>query len=229
MSTAPSKTRRVVVAGATGLVGTEVTKLLAERPGVETVVLVRSAKPGRFPANVTERVFDYDSDASYAELTSGAPDAILCCLGTTRGKAGSDEAFRKVDAEYPKRLVEVARKSASRCTFGLVSSVGAGSPRGLYLNTKADAERAVVESGLPFAIVRPSFLTGDRTETRIGEKVGLFTIGPILSGLGAISNSMKRYAPIEARDVARALIRLALDQGDSKVAEGKELFDAARG
>ena len=58
--------------------------------------------------------------------------------------------------------------------------------------------------------------------------MGLFTIGPILSGLGAISNSMKRYAPIEARDVARALVHLSLDQNDSKVAEGKELFDAAR-
>jgi uncharacterized protein YbjT (DUF2867 family) len=223
------KKKRVVVAGATGLVGASLVKLLAGRSDIETIALVREARPGRFDASVTERVFDYESDASYRELGALAPDAIICCLGTTRAKAGSDEAFRRVDADYPKRLIDAAKSASSKPVFGLVSSVGAGSPRGLYLKTKAEVESALSASGLRYAVVRPSFLLGDRAESRIGEKIGIVTLGPLLSGLGAISTSLKRYAPIHADEVARALVRLTVDDpGNARVVEGKQLFEAGR-
>jgi uncharacterized protein YbjT (DUF2867 family) len=223
----------VIVAGATGLVGKSLMELLSARGDVEAFALVRSAKPGRFAANVTEIVFDYESEAHYQDLTARAPGVVICCLGTTRAKAGSDDAFRRVDADYPKRLVEATARAGNNATFGLVSSVGAGSPRGLYLQTKAEVERALGASGLRHVIVRPSLLLGDRTESRLGERIGIVTLGPVLSLLGAVSTSLKRYAPIEAKDVARALAHLCLDRGgdvvrQGLVVEGKALFEAAR-
>ncbi len=219
----------IVVAGATGLVGSALVAHLVERKENGVVALVRSAKPGRFDASVEERVFDYDADASYEALSALRPSVVFCCLGTTRAKAGSDEAFRKVDGDYPKRLVEAAKRASATTMFGLVSSVGASSPRGLYLSTKFDVEKALALSGLPHVIVRPSFLLGDRAEKRFGERVGIVALGPILSGLGAVSKSMKRYAPIQAADVARALAHLALDVKATEVVEGDDLFRAARG
>lgn len=220
--------RTVVVAGATGLVGAELVGLLSARDDVEVVALVRAAKPGRFAANVRERSFDFEDAAAYASVAADAPAVLFCCLGTTRKKAGSDEAFQRVDRDYPVRLLDAVSSLAPKPVFALVSSVGADAPRGLYLRTKAEVEERVVASGLPYVIVRPSLLLGDRAEVRVAERVGIATAGPILSGLGALSRSLRRYAPIHARDVARALVHLALDREPGPhVAEGELLFAAA--
>lgn len=217
--------RRIVIAGATGLVGVELCQQAAARTGLEVHALVRSAKPGRFPDSVIEEVFEYESDASYARLTQLSPFAVFCCLGTTRKKAGSDEAFRRVDHDYPVRLIEAARAAESKPVLGLVSSIGAESRSGLYLRTKADVEDAVRSSGLPYVIVRPSFLVGDRSELRIGEVVGMATLGNLIRGVAAISDSMKRYAPIDCSQVARALLTTVLDEPKpERVIEGKALF-----
>ena len=221
--------RRIIVAGATGLVGTELVALLAKREDVDVIALVRSPKPGRFPEGVHEVVFDFESDESYATLTSDRPHVLFCCLGTTRAKAGSDDAFRRVDRDYPLRLLDAVRNIEPRPVFALVSSVGADSPRGLYLTTKAEVESSVTSSGLPYVIVRPSFLMGARSELRVGERIGLATLGPVLSGLGSVFGGVKRYSPIHARDVARALVHLALErERGPHIVEGEALFNAAK-
>jgi uncharacterized protein YbjT (DUF2867 family) len=220
--------KRVIVAGSTGLVGAALTRLLAARRDVEVWALVRSAKPGRFPETVHEEVFDFDADTSYASLAELRPDVLFCCLGTTRAKAGSDEAFRKVDRDYPVRLCDAMASLEPKPVFALVSSVGADSARGLYLRTKSEVEEHVRDSGLPFVVVRPSFLLGERQEHRLGEKIGIATLGPVLRGLGAAFSGLRRYSPIHADDVARALAHLALDREKGPhVAEGALLFEAA--
>jgi uncharacterized protein YbjT (DUF2867 family) len=217
----------LVVAGATGLVGRALCELLAARGDASVVALVR--RPGAaLPAGVEQRVFDYEDLAAYAELAATKPRAVFCCLGTTRAKAGSDDAFRTVDRDYPVRLIESLKSASPSTRFGLVSSVGADAPRGLYLTTKAEVERALTASGLPWVIVRPSFLKGPREERRIGELVGLATLGPVLSGLGAVSKGLRRFAPIEGSDVARALAHAVLDSSaPASSLEGAALFDAA--
>src|SRR4051794_20462722 len=98
--------RNVVVAGATGLVGAEVVRLLDAREDVAVFALVRRA--GTAPGTRRrEVVFDYRSDADLARLGGEIPcDVLLSCLGTTIRKAGSREAFRAVDHELPVRLLK---------------------------------------------------------------------------------------------------------------------------
>ena len=122
MSDAKSR-RSVVVAGGTGMVGREVLRQLAARADVAASALVR--KPGAsLPAGVSEVPFDYESDASYARLGGEVScDVLLCCLGTTRRQAGSDEAFRRVDRDYPLRLLARLDELPGRPVFGLVSSM----------------------------------------------------------------------------------------------------------
>lgn len=204
----------MVVAGGTGLVGREALRLLAGRPGVQATALVRKAGAG-LPAGVIERVFDYDSPASYEALGGEVPcDVLLCCLGTTRKKAGSDEAFRRVDRDYPVALLNRLKALPGRPVYGLVSSIGAESPSGLYLKTKAEVEAAVLASGLPHVIVRPSVLVGDRQESRPGERLALALGVPLFGALRAIApvGPVERYAPIEAAQVAAALVHHALTQ-----------------
>ncbi|MFO0613856.1 MAG: hypothetical protein U0414_14785 [Polyangiaceae bacterium] len=174
---------------------------------------------------MNELVFDYESDEAYEALEREAYDLVFLCLGTTRKKAGSDEAFRRVDLDYPSRVLDAVARGAR--AIGLVSSVGAESGRGLYLGTKLELERRVVATGVRYVIARPSFLVGSREEFRLGERIGLATVAPVLKGLGALATGMKKYAPIRAEDVAAALVHAMLADGGSVVLEGKALFDAA--
>jgi uncharacterized protein YbjT (DUF2867 family) len=215
--------RHVVVAGATGLVGGELVRQLDARADVRVTALVRSLAPGRFPPRVAEQLFDFEEEESYQGLVEQGFDVLYCCLGTTRGKAGSDEAFRRVDRDYPLLLLAAAQVLERQPVFALVSSVGAKSGSGLYLGTKAEVEAAVVASGLPHVIVRPSLLRGERAELRVGEKLAIALSRP----LGALANHWRtaaRYAPIRASEVAQALARAALDVKEPRwVLEGADL------
>lgn len=213
--------RHVVVAGATGLVGRELIRQLERRPEVSFTALVR--RPGALRAEsgrVREEVFAFDDPAAYARLGTELPcDVLLCALGTTLKRAGSPAAFRAVDAGYPMALMARLAELGTKPLFGVVSSAGTGHPRGLYLKTKADMEKALVDSGLPYVIVRPSLLLGDRAEFRLAERLTAALIArPYLylaKLLAPQSRLLWRYAPIQATQVAEALLRACLDEPPS--------------
>jgi uncharacterized protein YbjT (DUF2867 family) len=222
---------RVVVAGATGLVGRELIRQLDGRKDVEFTALVR--KTGRLRAvsgRVNEVAFDFEAPADYERLGTEIPcDVFLCALGTTIAVAGSQEAFRKVDLDYPKAFMERLAKLESKPLFGVVSSVGAGQPKGFYLETKAAMEKALVESGLPYVIARPSLLLGARKEFRTGERIAQLLSKPYLFFAKLLAPQVRwiwKYAPIEASAVAHALLLTCLDEpttGSARILEGLTL------
>lgn len=138
-----------------------------------------------------------------------AVDQVFICLGTTMKKAGSQDAFRRVDVDAVVAAAEAALAAGARDAF-LVSSVGADpAARGFYLRTKGEAEAAVAT--LPFRsvqIARPSVLTGYRHETRPAERLGIL-LARMLTPL--MVRSARRYRPIAAERVARALVAIARD------------------
>lgn len=225
--------KKVVVAGPTGLVGREIIRLLEERPEVEFTALVR--KTGRLRAlsgRVQEVLFDYEDPASYERLGTEIPcDVLLCALGTTLKVAGSPEAFQRVDRDYPVALMNRLAKLDPRPVFGVVSSVGAAKPKGLYLRTKAEMERALLDSGLPFVVARPSLLLGRRREYRLAERLAALLLAKpylyLARALAPRSRLVWRYAPIEAALVARALVRTCVDDppgaSGSRVLQGLSL------
>lgn len=209
--------RHIVVAGATGLVGRELIRQLEGR-GLPFTALVR--RPGRLRAEsgrVREEVFAFDDPASYQRLGTEIPcDVLLCALGTTLKRAGSVEAFREVDLQYPLALMQRLGELGTRPMVGVVSSAGTGHPRGLYLKTKAEMEKALVDSGLPYVIVRPSLLLGEREEFRFGERLAASLVARpylyVAKLLAPQSRLVWRYAPIHATQVASALLRTCLDE-----------------
>lgn len=190
------------MAGATGLVGSELLALLLADPTVGRVhSLTRRASGIEHPA-VAEHAVDFDRLPEAPELPPA--DEAYCCLGTTMRAAGSRNAFRRVDHDYVVALGYLAVRLAAR-SFAVISSVGADpSARSFYLRTKGETERDLRSLGLPrLTIVRPSLLLGDRRETRWGERIGevaLRLASPLLVG------PLARYQPIDARTVARAMI-----------------------
>ncbi len=155
--------KRALIAGATGLVGGYVLRHLLAHPSYSRVaILVRRESPIRDP-KLTQRIVDF------AHLDAGvsgvAPDEVFCCLGTTIRKAGSEEAFRRVDYDYPLALARLA-KAVGANKFLMVSALGADPKSAVFYNrVKGEVEQAIAAIGLPAAyFFRPSILTGPRAE-----------------------------------------------------------------
>ena len=135
---------------------------------------------------------------------------VFCALGTTIRQAGSQEEFRKVDFEYPRRLAELAVAAGAQ-RFVLVSSVGANAnSRNFYLWVKGELENAI--RALPIKalhIFRPSVLVGARTERRPGE-AAIVILAQTLEFL--LMGKLRRYRPIEAETVAAGMVAAAASE-----------------
>src|SRR5262249_32017979 len=136
----------------------------------------------------------------------GAQD-VFVALGTTIRKAGSEDAFRKVDLELPLRAAQESLKAGAE-QFVVVSSVGADpNSKNFYLRTKGELEAELAK--LPFHalhILRPSLLLGKRQEFRFGESIAM-AIAPALDLLTL--GPLRRYHAIRAETVGRAMVGAA--------------------
>ena len=128
-----------------------------------------------------QRLVDFEHlDADLAV----AADEVFCCLGTTIKQAGSQDAFRRVDHDYPLALAKIAKAAGAR-QFLLVSALGADAHSSVfYSRIKGETERDIAAIGLQKVVfMRLSILLGDRQEHRAGEGAGIFVgrlIAPLL-------------------------------------------------
>ena len=202
---AQTQKKGALVAGATGLVGGYVVSRILAHPSYSRVeILVRRESPFRDP-KLTQRVVDFER--LEAALTGIAADDVFCCLGTTIRKAGSQEAFRLVDHDYPLALARFA-KAAGAGKFLMVSALGADPESSVFYNrVKGEVEQAIAANRLPATyFFRPSLLMGPRAEDRSGEKIAIAVgklIAPFLIG------GLRKYRPIHADTVAAAMVYVA--------------------
>lgn len=193
--------RRALLAGATGLIGGMLLeKLLASPEYARVIVLARRPLP-RAHDKLQVEIVDFGRLPALP-----AVDDVFCCLGTTIRKAGSQEAFRRVDHDYVLALAQRARAAGS-ARFLMVSALGAdASSRVFYNRVKGETERDIAVTGLDAWFFRPSLLDGPREENRPGERLALVVmrvIGPLMVG------PLARYRAIPASTVAQAMLRVA--------------------
>ncbi len=192
--------RKVLIAGATGLVGRELLQgLLADRTVQQVHSLGRRA-PAVTHAKLVPHIVDFTA------LPSLPPcDEVYLALGTTIKVAGSQAAFRAVDHDANLAVARAARQ-AGATRAGLVSAMGASAKSGLFYNrVKGELEEALQTLGFDaLVIARPSLLVGDRSALgqteRPGERIG-FAVGRALGFLIPAN-----YQLIDAAKVAAALL-----------------------
>jgi uncharacterized protein YbjT (DUF2867 family) len=197
--------RTAVLAGATGLVGRHCLDDLLTSPVYERVIAVVRRPLTLAHPKLEQLIVNFES---LGGLDAAGAD-VFCALGTTIRKAGSQDAFRRVDFDYTSLLAQRTSEAGAR-QFVLVSSVGANAKsRNFYLRVKGETEDAV--SAMPFEAVhifRPSILMGERAESRPGERAGI-AVARAFSLL--LAGPLSRYRPIEAAKVARAMVRSAAE------------------
>jgi uncharacterized protein YbjT (DUF2867 family) len=195
--------KTALVAGASGLVGSSLVKMLLQETEYDAVhILVRKELNLAHP-NLYQHVVDFDHlEAQNFEFKV---DDAFVTLGTTIAKAGSKSAFYKVDHDY---VISFARKSLSSGATGIfvVSSMGANPASSIFYNkVKGEMEEDMKAIGFPrLGIFRPSLLLGPRTEKRTGEKFASWMMQTLDLLIPA------KYKAIHVDKVARKMIELAL-------------------
>jgi NADH dehydrogenase len=200
----------VLVTGSTGFLGRKVVQeLLKHNHQVRCLVHT----PGR------ERVFAPRSvDVQYGAVTDSdalasacrGVDAIIHLVAIILQKGQS--SFDLINRQGTANVVAAARAAGAVKELVMVSAIGAtGNRRFPYLHSKWQAERAVIESGLPHTIIRPSLIFGEGDEF-INALASLVRIFPVVPVIGTGRN---RFQPIHVEDVARCLV-LAMGRGDLK-------------
>lgn len=208
------RTRTALIAGASGLVGSHLLLMLLQSERYSQVISIGRRELTVIHPKLDQQIVDFDNlKKSESELVA---DDIFCCLGTTIRKAGSKEAFYKVDHDYVTQLAATTLKK-NAAQFLVVSSMGADAgSRFFYNRVKGEMERDVQQLGFQAVhIFRPSLLLGEREEHRTGEEIGARIMRP-LSRL--MLGPLRKYRPIQAETVARAMLQAAsLDQKGTQV------------
>ncbi|WP_020569436.1 NAD-dependent epimerase/dehydratase family protein [Neolewinella persica] len=169
--------------GATGLVGSALLDELLAHDAYIRVIAPTRRPMHRQHDKLENPVINFDELEEYAGKLPCQD--VFIALGTTIKKAGSKEAFRKVDFDYIVKGALVAKTGgANQCL--LVSSSGADvESRFFYTSVKGQTEEAIKDLGFwATHIFQPGVLVGNREEFRLGERIGI-----------GVSNLLRRISP----------------------------------
>jgi len=208
-----SEAAPLVLTGATGFLGRELVRRLAAEvavPGAERSVTLLVRSPDSLPPDVripsTWRVVACDLSNQASTLPPGIlpPACVVLHLAAVTGRAPA-ALMHRVNVDGTRMLAEAARRADAR-HFVLVSSIAAGYRRQRwypYAASKQGAEAALLASGVPATIVRPTMVFGPGSRVQEGlERLagGRF---PIVLGGGNVL-----VQPVDVRDLADLLLAL---------------------
>jgi uncharacterized protein YbjT (DUF2867 family) len=192
--------KTALLVGATGLIGDLLARRLVESADYERVTVLTRKPLSWQHARLQEIPFDFDNPNGLLVRA----DDIFCALGTTMKKAGSREAFRKVDYQYPLDVARLGLQNGAK-QFSIVTAMGADVDSAIFYNrVKGEVERELGTLGYPTLLIfRPSLLLGNRGEVRLGERIGegfMRLFAPLIPA---------KYKAVEAASVANAMFTTA--------------------
>jgi uncharacterized protein YbjT (DUF2867 family) len=221
------------VLGATGFVGREVVRQLAVR-ATPVVAHVRPKSAAEWTPKLEALgakvdSSEWDPTALAAALDRAGAKQLYILIGTTRGRAKAEsvegDIYEKIDYGLTRIAVDAALASSSKPRLVYLSGLGAdANARGAYMKARGKAEDAVRTSGLEWVIARPAIITGERDESRPGERAGAIVGDGILAVAGLFSKKLKTKWSSTTPDVlASALIRIGEGSEHDQVFDGQAL------
>jgi uncharacterized protein YbjT (DUF2867 family) len=203
---------KVLVAGASGLIGREVVKLLVEAGhGVRTL----SQNKER-----AERLRSLTNDVWVADATAGGSlrgvcegiDVVVSALGApVLPGAGTRRSFGDVDRAANERLLAEAKSAGVRRFVYVGVYTTPAYADTAYVRAHAEVERQIRDSGLEHGFVRTTGVFG-----ALAELVAMARKGPV----PLIGDGSARTNPVHELDVAESVLRAALAPGSTEVEFG---------
>jgi uncharacterized protein YbjT (DUF2867 family) len=153
--------QRVVIIGASGMVGGYALRCLLEDPAVGGVTSIGRRRLGVSHAKLNEILHADFADCSALAVALEGQDTAIFCLGTYTG-AVQDAELRRVTVDYTTELARVLRASSPNATFAFLSGSGAdpsGRSRMAFARYKGEAEKTLAAAGFPHLyIFRPAYI-----------------------------------------------------------------------
>jgi nucleoside-diphosphate-sugar epimerase len=202
--------KTALVLGASGLVGGYLVNLLLQDNRYSEVrCLVRKPLAKADFVDPQHKLQPVTIDFNQLQEYQGyfGVDHVFCCLGTTLKRAGSQQAFRRVDFEYVHVAAQLARAQRAE-GFVWISSLGADAKSAhFYLKVKGELDNAIMRMPqLKYAAaVKPSLILGKRADARLLEDTAQ-RLAPYVTPL--MRGPLKKYRPIHALSVAKQMISL---------------------
>ena len=213
--------RTAVIFGSSGLVGEHLLNQLIKDTNYSKIKLFVRSVPEISDPKVEIIKTDFNNLQNHKEDIIG--DDCFVCIGTTKKNSPNKDEYRRVELEVPRQIAQIA-KSKLVNSFIFVSTVYAN-PKSLgdYARFKGLVEEELKRLNFPkLAVMRPSFLMGDRKETRVGEKIGIFVfklLSPLLLG------PLKKMKPIHSETIAKAMIWAANENLEKNIFESNEIAE----
>jgi uncharacterized protein YbjT (DUF2867 family) len=214
---------RLVIVGATGMVGGYALRYALEHPSVGHVTAIVRRKLGFSHPKLNEVLHrDFADCSALAEAVFGQ-DAAIFCLGAYTG-AVSDAELRTITVNYTIGFARVLHESSPEAAFSFLSGKGAdptGRSRMPFARYKGEAEKALLAAGLPRVyIFRPAYIcpVEPRKEPNFSYRL-LRTIYPLFRVLFPDQ-------VIRADDLARAMVDVAvrkIAERESRVFENHDI------
>jgi uncharacterized protein YbjT (DUF2867 family) len=194
---------KIILAGATGLVGSTLARILAEAAHEVHIIGRRAAE--NLPACVQQHIAPIDDwPALIPQIKTGV---AISCLGTTMKIAGSKQAFAAIDLDLTLAFAGAAKQGGACQIIAVSSTMADPDSNNFYLKTKGKAEQGILDLGFDRVdFMRPGLLRGERRgPVRTGEAIGML-ISPLTDMM--LMGPLRRYRSIAAANVATAIANL---------------------
>ena len=207
--------------GASGLVGSHLLNQLIKDTNYSKIKLFVRSVTEIIDPKVEIIKTDFNNLQNHKEDVKG--DDCFFCIGTTKQNSSNKDEYRRVELDIPKEIAKIAKLNLVN-SFIFVSAIYANpNSSGDYVRFKGLVEEELKRLNFPkLALMRPSFLMGNRKEKRIGEKIGIFVfklLSPLLLG------SIKKMRPIHSETVAKAMIKAANENLEKNIFESNEIAE----
>ena len=207
--------------GASGLVGSHLLNQLISNNNYSKIKLfVRSTIEIDDPKiEIIET--DFNNLENHKEDIKG--DDCFFCIGTTKKNSPDKNEYRNIELDIPEEIAKIAKSNLVN-SFIFVSALYANpKSSGDYVRFKGLVEEELKRLDFPkLALMRPSFLMGNRKEKRVGETIGIYVfnlISPFLLG------PLKKMRPIHSETVAKAMIIVANENLEKNIFESNEIAE----
>jgi len=204
---------RLVIVGATGMVGGYALRYALENPAVGSVTAIGRKKLGISHPKLKEVLHQNFADCSALADTLAGQDAAIFCLGTYTGSV-SDEQLRTITVDYTVEFARVLRSSSPDAAFSFLSGNGAdptGRSRIPFARYKGEAEKALLAAGFPRVyLFRPGYIYP--VEPR---KEPNFTYR-LLSVVYPVFRLLFPNQVVRADDLARAMVDVAVQRSPER-------------
>jgi uncharacterized protein YbjT (DUF2867 family) len=216
--------KRLVMVGASGMVGRCALLYGLHHPNVERVTSVGRRNLGISHSKLTEVLHSDFADCSALAETLSGQDAAVFCLGTYTG-AVPDAELRKITLDYTIEFARVLRASSPDAAFTFLSGNGAdptGRSRMAFARYKGAAEKALLAAGFPRVyIFRPAYIypVEPRREPTLGYR--------LLRAFYPVFRMLFPNLVVRSDDLARAMVDVSVretGERESRVFENRDIL-----